>query len=75
MRARENFGTISDKRLLTITEGTIYTGIGRSSFRKWADEIGATVKFGSRVLFDKTIIDQKLDKISGMKIKETEMVN
>lgn len=62
MRAKENLGTINDKRLLTVGEGAIYTGIGKTSFRRWAEKIGAVKKIGSRVLFDKSVIDRVLDK-------------
>lgn len=55
-------GEISEKRLLNLEEVVIYIGLGRVTARKYMDEIGATKKFGKRVLFDKTIIDTALNE-------------
>ena len=55
--------SISDKRMLNVQEGCFYTGRGKTQFRQWMDEIGATRKFGSKVLFDKKVIDQALDNL------------
>lgn len=52
---------ISEKRLLDMDEGAKYCGLGRVTFRKYADAIGATRKIGSRVLFDRLVIDTALD--------------
>lgn len=50
-----------DKReLLSILEACEYVGMGRAKFRNWADVIGAVVKKGRRVLFDKKIIDKAI---------------
>lgn len=57
---KENF---SNKRLLDAVEICTYTGLGRCAARALMDEIGATRKFGRRVLFDKTVIDVALDKM------------
>lgn len=57
---KENF---SSKRLLDAIEVCTYTGLGRCAARAFMDEIGATRKFGRRVLFDKTVIDAALDKM------------
>ncbi len=62
MNARNNSTAISDKRLLTIYEAAQYVGLGTKSARKYMEEIGAVRKFGSRVLFDKNVIDQELDQ-------------
>lgn len=56
-------GSLEEKRLLNIKEVCIYTGRGQVSARKYMDEIGATRKFGRRVLFDKKVIDRALDSI------------
>lgn len=56
-------GILDEKRLLNIKEVCIYTGRGQVSARKYMDEIGATRKFGRRVLFDKTVIDAALDAL------------
>lgn len=63
MRNREAVGTISDKRLLDIKEVCAYIGQGQTRARQYMDEIGATRKFGSRVLFDKNVIDKALDSM------------
>ena len=60
MNAQIVKGSISDKRLLNADELCIYTGLGRSTARKYAETIGAVRKFGRRVMFDKSIIDESL---------------
>lgn len=55
-------GTISDARWLDQQQGCIYTGLGRSTFRKWAKECGAEIKIGRIVRYDKEIIDAAMDK-------------
>lgn len=54
----------SNKRLLSINEVSAYLSLGRNKTRVYMDEIGATRNIGRRVLFDKTIIDRELDKMS-----------
>jgi len=51
------------KRLLSIKEVCTYIGLGKCAARELMDEIGATRKFGRRVLFDKIVIDASLDKM------------
>lgn len=62
MKARNNMTAIADKRMLTIYEASQYLGLGTKSARKYMEQIGAVRKFGSRVLFDKNVIDQELDR-------------
>lgn len=62
MRKRTAVGTFEGVRMLSTDEGVAYSGLGRSTFRKWADEIGATRKIGARVLFDRLVIDKALDE-------------
>lgn len=50
------------KRLLSISEATVYLGIGRNSALKFLDEIGAKRKIGRRTLYDKVIIDNHFNK-------------
>ena len=57
-------GTIDETRLLHADQAQRYTGMGRNAFRKWADEIGATRKFGGSVRFDKVVIDKALDQMA-----------
>ena len=59
-KTREIVGSIRDKALLTEEEGRFYTNMGRTNFRKWADEIGATRRRGRRVLFNREVIDDFL---------------
>lgn len=63
MVKRNNEGSITEKRMLDINEVCSYTGQGRTRARQYMDEIGATRKFGKRVLFDKKIIDAALDRM------------
>lgn len=63
MKKQNVIGELKEKRLLNIKEVCIYTGRGQVAARKYMDEIGATRKFGRRVLFDKTVIDAALDKM------------
>jgi len=63
MKKQNLSGELKEKRLLNIKEVCIYTGRGQVTVRKYMDEIGATRKFGRRVLFDKTVIDAALDKM------------
>lgn len=55
--------SINEKRMLNIKEVCAYIGQGETNSRIYMDEIGATRKFGRRVLFDKTVIDAALDKM------------
>lgn len=52
-------------RMMTIEQGCAYTGLGKNSFRTWADQIGSKRKFGARALYDKKIIDEALDRLNG----------
>lgn len=50
-------------RLLSISQLSQYTGLGKTKARTWADEIGAVRKIGTRTLFDKQVIDAALDSV------------
>ena len=50
-------------RLYGIREGAARYGLGLNTFRKFADEAGATVHIGKRVLFDGTILDKAVDDL------------
>lgn len=63
MRARTNENNISNKRLLDTREACSYIGMGRINTRRFMDEIGATRRFGKRVLFDRTVIDEALNRL------------
>ena len=64
MNLRTNVASIKNKRMLSVTEGCAYTGLGRNTFRKYAEQIGAVQKIGSRFLFDKKVIDAALDRVN-----------
>lgn len=55
--------TKPEVRLMSVIEGATYTGVGFTFFKTWAKEIGATVNFGRRVLYDKHVIDAAIDKL------------
>ena len=61
MNKRINNLPIEYKRGLNLEEACEYTGMGRAMFRKWAESIGAVKRFGSRVIFDKAVIDEAFD--------------
>ena len=63
MKKRNNIGTLEEKRLLSIGEVCTYLGIGHEQARSYMDKIGATKKFGRRVVFDKTVIDAALNEM------------
>lgn len=50
------------KRLLSISEASVYLGLGRNSALKFLDEIGAKLQIGRRVLYDKETIDNYLSQ-------------
>ena len=54
-----------EQRLLTLEGLCGYISRGRNSARAWADEIGATIKFGKAVRFDRLIVDKALDNLNG----------
>lgn len=50
------------KRLLSITEATVYLGVGRNSALKYLEKIGAKRTIGRRVLYDRKTIDEHLNQ-------------
>lgn len=65
MFAQNVSGDFANKRLLNAKEICIYIGMGKNQARKYMDKIGATRRFGGRVLFDKNVIDKALDNLKG----------
>lgn len=63
MRAQDVKEGYRGKRMLSRSEGAAYCGIGTTRFTEWARSIGAEKRFGSRVLFDKFVIDAALDAL------------
>lgn len=56
---------IISKRMLQEPEMKLYTGLGRNKAREFCKSIGATVRIGRRVLYDRCVIDQYFDSIVG----------
>lgn len=55
-----------DARMMTLDQGSGYTGMGKTYFKKWATEIGARVYFSPRLVrYDREIIDKALDDMRG----------
>lgn len=52
---------ITEKRMLQEPEMKTYIGLGRTKARELCESIGATVRVGRRVLYDKTVIDAYFD--------------
>lgn len=63
MRKQIVTGDTTEKRLLNLREASSYIGVGQTQTRRYMDEIGATRKFGTRVLFDKIVIDEALNQM------------
>ena len=58
MRARAMNMVAGESRLMDTEELRAYTNLGRNNAMKLGEEIGAKVKIGKRVLWDKVKIDQ-----------------
>ena len=65
MRPRATNVITSKSRLMDTEELRAYTNLGRNSAMKLGEEIGAKVKIGKRVLWDKIKIDQYLNDLTG----------
>ena len=59
--------TTGGSRLIDTEELKSYTGLGRNNAMKLGEEIGAKVKIGRRVLWDRVKVDQYLDSLTGVK--------
>ncbi len=62
MRKRDLSDNLSAKRLLGISELTDYIGVGRCTAAEFGKKCGAVVRIGRRVLYDRTVIDQAIEK-------------
>lgn len=56
-----------ESRLMGTEELRAYTNLGRNNAMKLGEEIGAKVKIGRRVLWDKRKVDEYLDSLTGVK--------
>lgn len=54
---------MNGKRLLSVSEFCLYTGLGTSKGMAWAKEIGAVRHIGRRVLIDRVVIDRVIDEM------------
>lgn len=67
MRARAMNTTAAEKsRLMDTNELRAYTNLGRNNAMKLGEEIGAKVKIGKRVLWDRVKIDQYFNDLTGV---------
>lgn len=64
MRLREKGCKGIEGRLIDTDELRAYTNLGRNNAMKLGEEIGAKVKIGKRVLWDRVKIDQYLDRLT-----------
>lgn len=55
------------KRMMSIKEAVAYCGLGTNRGRVFLDEIGATVRIGKRVVFDRAVIDHYFDTLAADK--------
>ena len=66
MRARAMNTVAGESRLMDTEELRAYTNLGRNNAMKLGEEIGAKVKIGKRVLWDKVKMDQYLNNLTGV---------
>ena len=67
MRSRKKAVVNSTSRLMDTEELREYTKLGRNSAMQLGEEVGAKVKIGRRVLWDKAKMDQYFDRLTGVK--------
>lgn len=56
-----------ESRLMDTEELRAYTNLGRNNAMKLGEEIGAKIKIGRRVLWDKRKVDEYFDSLTGVK--------
>lgn len=66
MRSRTTNFAAGETRLMDTEELRVYTNLGRNNAMKLGEEIGAKVKIGKRVLWDKKKIDQYFDELTAV---------
>lgn len=54
-------------RALDINALCAYTGVGRYAAKTLAEDAGAVIKLGRRVVYDRTKIDAYMDSMTAMK--------
>lgn len=67
MRNRTVKPEVGKARMMDTEELRAYTSLGRNNAMKLGEEIGAKVKIGRRVLWDKRKVDEYFDSLTGVK--------
>lgn len=65
MRQRTANVILGESRLMDTEELRAYTNLGRNNAMKLGEDIGAKVKIGKRVLWDRKKIDQYFNELTG----------
>ncbi|WP_395549193.1 MULTISPECIES: DUF6462 family protein [unclassified Lacrimispora] len=65
MKARAVNTVTGENRLMDTDELRAYTNLGRDNAMKLGEEIGAKIKVGKRVLWDRVKLDQYLNELTG----------
>ena len=66
MRNRVVAATHMESRLVDTEELRAYTNLGRNNAMKLGEQVGAKVRIGKRVLWDRKKIDQYLNALTGV---------
>ena len=67
MNYRKRTMSHEPSRLMSAEELGRYICLGRNGALKFGEEIGAKVRIGRRVMFDRVKVDQYLDSVTGVK--------
>ena len=67
MRNRTSIPITGESRLMDTEELRVYTNLGRNNAMKLGEEIGAKVRIGRRVLWDRVKVDQYINSLTGVK--------
>ena len=67
MKNRASIPIMGESRLMDTEELRAYTNLGRNSAMKLGEEIGAKVRIGRRVLWDRVKVDQYFNSLTGVK--------
>ena len=67
MRNRTSIPITGESRLMDKEELRVYTNLGRNNAMKLGEEIGAKVRIGRRVLWDRVKVDQYFNSLTGVK--------
>lgn len=60
---RECADNLNNVKMLSPDEAARYLGLGRLSARKFAEECGAVIHYGRRVLIDRMRLDQGIEAL------------